>query len=88
MKWTIRYLLKTIDVGLVFERSDTFNQYAIDYVDSDYASDLDNRRTTTGYVFTLSRTPISWKSTLQSIFSLSTTEVEYMALTTVVKTAI
>jgi len=34
----------------------------------------------TGYVFTLSQAPISCRSTLQSIVSLSTTEVEYMAM--------
>ena len=39
----LQYLLKTIDVGLVFERGDTCNQYAIVYVDSDYAGDLDKR---------------------------------------------
>ena len=41
VKCIIRYLLKTVDVGLVFEQDDTCNQYVIDYVDSDYASDLD-----------------------------------------------
>ena len=29
VKWIIRYLLKILDVGLVFERDDTCNQYAI-----------------------------------------------------------
>ena len=43
VKWILQYLLKTIDVGLVFERGDTCNQYAIVYVDSDYAGDLDKR---------------------------------------------
>ena len=40
MKWIMLYLLKTIDVGLVFERDDPCNQYAAGYVDSGYASDL------------------------------------------------
>ena len=56
----IRYLLKTVNVGLVFERDDTCDQYAIGFVDSD--SELDKRQSTTGYVFTLSGAPISWKS--------------------------
>ena len=42
VKWVLRYLLKTIDVGLVFNRDDTCDQYAIGFVDSDCASDLDN----------------------------------------------
>ena len=43
VKWNLRHLLKTVDVGLVFEQDDTCNQYAIGYVDSDYAGDLDKR---------------------------------------------
>ncbi|KAL0286680.1 UNVERIFIED_CONTAM: Retrovirus-related Pol polyprotein from transposon TNT 1-94 [Sesamum angustifolium] len=53
----------------------------VGYVDSDYAGDLDDRRSTTGYVFTLGGGPIYWKSTVQSIVALFTTEVEYMAVT-------
>ena len=39
-------------------------QHVVGYCDSDYAGDLDKRRSTTGYVFTLARAPVSWKSTL------------------------
>ncbi|KAI4332243.1 hypothetical protein L6164_017167 [Bauhinia variegata] len=63
-------------------------QHIVGYCDSDYAGDLDKRRSTTGYVFTLAKAPISWKSTLQSIVALSTTEAEYMAITEAVKEAI
>ncbi|KAE8693888.1 putative pentatricopeptide repeat-containing protein [Hibiscus syriacus] len=58
------------------------------YVDSDYAGDLDNRRSTTGYVFTLGGGPICWKSTVQSIVALSTTEAEYMATAEAAKEAL
>ena len=40
------------------------------------------------FVFTLSGVPISWKSTLQTTVALSTTKVEYMALTEALKEAI
>ena len=53
VKWILRYLLKTVDVGLVFERHDTCNQYTISYVVSEYSGDLNKWRSTTGYVFTL-----------------------------------
>ena len=48
------------------------------YMDSDYAGDIDDRRFITRYMFTLAGGPIYWKSTVQSIVALSTTEAEYM----------
>ena len=88
MKWILQYLLKTVDVGLVFERDDRLGQCMIGYVDSDYAGDLDKRRSTTGYMFTFTRAPISWKSILQSTVTLSTTEAEYIAACDACKEAI
>jgi hypothetical protein len=41
------------------------------------AGDKDSRRSTTGYVFTIGGTTISWISKLQKVVSLSTTEAEY-----------
>ncbi|KAH9679091.1 protein kinase domain-containing protein [Citrus sinensis] len=76
VKWILRYIQKTVDVGLLFERDDTLGQGVIGYVDSDYAGDLDKRRSTTRYVFTFAGGPISWKSTLQSTVALSTTEAD------------
>ena len=63
MKWVLHYLLKTVDVGLVFERDDSSYQYVIGFVDSNCAGDLDKQQSKTVYVFTLSRAPVSWKST-------------------------
>ena len=88
VKWILRYIQKTLDVGLIFEKDDMVGQHVVGYCDSDYAGDLDKRRSTTGYVFTLAKTPVSWKSTLQSTVALSTTEAEYMAITEAVKEAI
>eukprot|EP00253_Pinus_taeda_P021795 PITA_21795 len=43
--------------------------------------DRDNRRRTTGYVFTVGGTAVSWVSKIQSVVALSTTEAEYVAAT-------
>ena len=59
-----------------------------EYVDSDYAGDLDKRRCTTGYVFILSQALASWCSILQTTITLSTMEIECMAMTEAVKKAI
>ena len=51
------------------------------FVDGDWAGDLDQRRSTSGYVFNLFGGVVSWISKKQSIVALSTIEVEYMAAT-------
>ena len=40
VKWILRYIQKTVNVGLLFERVDTLGQGVIRYVNSDYASNL------------------------------------------------
>eukprot|EP00253_Pinus_taeda_P021690 PITA_21690 len=50
--------------------------------------DLDKRRSTSGYVFTLAGGAISWMLKLQNIFALSTTEAEYIAASHACKEAI
>ena len=50
-------------------------------VDADSARNVDIRRSTTGYVYTLGGTVVSWGSQLQKIIALSTTEAEYVIIT-------
>jgi len=45
-----------------------------DYIDADYAGDLDQRRSMTGYVFTVAECVISWKTELQDTIALLTIE--------------
>ena len=88
VKWILRYIQKTLDVGLIFKKDDMVGQHVVGYCDLDYVGDLDKCRSTTGYVFTLVKAPVSWKSTLQSTVALSTTEAEYIAIIEAVKKAI
>ena len=50
-------------------------------VDADSAGNVDIRRSTIGYVYTLEGTAVSWGSQLHKIVTLSTTEAEYVAIT-------
>ena len=52
------------DVGLVYDKSSNTGDSVTGYVDSDYAGDINKRRSLTGYIFTLSGSAISWKATL------------------------
>ena len=55
------------------------------YVDADNGGDVDSRKSTTGYVYTLGGTAISWVSKLQKIVALSSCEAEYVAVTEATK---
>ena len=85
--WTLRYLKGTSESGILFGRNDGVTSKIIGYVDSDFASDLDKRRPTTGFMFTLCGGAVSWKASLQPVVALSTTEAEYIALAEAVKEA-
>jgi len=87
VRWILRYIKSTVDVGLIFEKDVRGKHECTCYVESDYVRDLDKCRSTTGYVFTLSQVPMSWRYTLLSTVTLSTTEAEYMTLTEAVKEA-
>jgi len=78
VKWVLQYLRGTARLGLVFQRLKTKKpRVQQDYADANYAGDLDQQRSTTGYVFTVAECVISWKIELQDTVSLS--EAEYMA---------
>ncbi|GJU01349.1 RNA-directed DNA polymerase, eukaryota [Tanacetum coccineum] len=50
------------------------------FSDSDYEGCLDSGKSTTGYVFIVGGTAVSWMSRIQKCVSMSTTEAEYMAI--------
>ncbi|KAJ4705025.1 Retrovirus-related Pol polyprotein from transposon TNT 1-94 [Melia azedarach] len=79
-------VVSTFDVGLIYG-GDT-QCLVTRFSDSDYAGDVNSRRSMTGYVFTLGSSVVSWKATLQPTVTFSTTEVEYMALTEATKEGI
>lgn len=75
----IAYVCGTVDVGLSFRKRMNVPEL-IGYVDPDFDNDRDTRKSNTAYFFTVGNNCISWKSQLQPLFSLSTTESEYLAI--------
>ena len=78
----LRYIKGTTDHKLTFRKSSNGPEL-IGHSDSDWASSKDDRKSTTGYCFTLnSNGPVlAWKSRKQPTVALSSCEAEYMALT-------
>lgn len=85
VKRIMRYLKGTIDFKLTYSKKDVGLR---GYCDADWAGDEDDRRSTTGYVFTMQGAPISWNSKKQPTVALSTTESEYMAMASAAQEAL
>lgn len=79
VKRIMRYLKGTINYCINYRLG---GDGLIGFSDADWASDVDKRRSCTGYVFLLGDGAISWASTRQVTVALSSTEAEYMALST------
>ena len=72
----MRYLIGISDTCLCFALRDLKLK---GFVDADLVGDIDSRKSTTGFVFILVGTAISWGSNLQKVVALSTIEDEYVA---------
>jgi hypothetical protein len=53
------------------------------FVDSDYASDRNDRKSVSGYIVTIGGCIVAWQSKKQTGITLSTTEAEFVAMSTV-----
>ena len=78
-KRVLRYLKGTLDFGIFYKKGG--NNELVAFTNSDYAGDLRDRKSTSGYVFLLSSGTISWQSKKQLVVSLSTTEAEFIDAT-------
>ena len=78
VKRIFRYLKGTLNHGLFYSRNESTE--CVGFSDSDWGGDLDDRKSTSGYLFQLGGTAISWRSKKQTCVALSTAEAEYMAL--------
>lgn len=76
-KRILRYVQGTREFGIQYKRGG--EPSLVGFVDSDYAGDEDDRKSTSGYAFMWCGGAVSWASKKQPIVTLSTTEAEYVA---------
>nr|GEW89395.1 hypothetical protein [Tanacetum cinerariifolium] len=79
VKNSLKYLGNTKDMFLVYGDDIKRELRVSCYTDVGYLTDADNLKSQTRYAFILKRGVFDWKSTKQSIFKTSSTEVEYIA---------
>lgn len=78
VKQILRYVRGTSGYGCCYRRT-MEEAELVGYSDSDLAGDVNDRKSTTGVVFFLNGSPITWTSQKQKVVALSSCEAEYMA---------
>jgi hypothetical protein len=81
-KYLLRYLKGSIDLGITYSAGieGIGHLTPITYLDASYVSDLDDSKSTTGYVIMLNGGAVSYHACKQGNVSLSSAEAEYVAL--------
>ncbi|XP_073138583.1 secreted RxLR effector protein 161-like [Henckelia pumila] len=79
INWLLKYLKGSSKLKLKYSKLPTYLCEVVGYCDLDYASDLDKRRSISSYVFTVDGNVVIWKSNLQNVLALSTTEAGYIS---------
>ncbi len=74
----VGYIKNTIDYGLTYSQDADLTPMA--YVDADYGGCRNTRRSTSGFVFTITGGAVTWSSKRQVTVALSTVEAEYVAM--------
>jgi hypothetical protein len=82
----LKYLKGTSSLGLLYRNNAPAE--ITGYSDADWAGDVGDRKSTSGYAFLLRGAAISWKSNKQTCVALLTAEAEYVALSTAAQEAV
>ena len=72
------YIHGTTDLGLFYPRNES--PILVGFTNAGYLSDPSKAKSQTCYLFVLGNTPISWKSTKQTLTATSSDHVELIAL--------
>ncbi|KAL4183531.1 hypothetical protein AMTRI_Chr11g155550 [Amborella trichopoda] len=86
VKWILRYIRATSNYGIWYKPVPNFQ--LVGFTDNDWAGFVDDRKSTSGYVFNLGSGVASWSSKKQATTALSSSEAEYIATTTTVCQAV
>ena len=81
VKHLLRYIAGTLNFGVSYERG-AGTPKLLGYSDADLAGDVDDRKSTTGMIYFLGQSPISWQSQKQRVVATSSCESEYIAAAT------
>ncbi|GMI69275.1 hypothetical protein HRI_000596800 [Hibiscus trionum] len=79
VKRIVRYLKGTIEHGLFFSNNSLTNDL-VGYTDSDWGTNVDDKRSTGGHCLFFGGNLVSWCSKKQSVVSRSSTEAEFRSL--------
>jgi len=79
VKHILRYLKVTASYGCKYVRGTDLKPKLTGFSDSDFAGDVEDRKSTTGVIFFLGNNLITWVSQKQKIVTLSSCEAEYVA---------
>ena len=82
LKQVLRYVRQSLDLKLVFRRAGKNKEVIEGFTDADFAGDKIDRKSTTGYVFKIFGSVVSWSSRKQKRVADSSCEAEFVALHT------
>ena len=85
VKHILKYLRRTKDYILMYDGDELI---PVGYIDSDFMSDKDSRKSTSGHLFTLGGSAVSWMSIKMKYITDSTIEAEYVAACEAIKESV
>jgi len=80
VKHILRYLKGTLGYGYKYDKGAELKPILVGYSDSDFAGDVEDRKSTTGIGYFLGSSLVTWASQKQRIVALSSCEAEYVAV--------
>ncbi|KAK9675902.1 hypothetical protein RND81_11G040000 [Saponaria officinalis] len=82
-KRILRYVASNVEFGIWYSKKSSLK--LIGFMDSDWAGSLDDRKSTSGNIFSLGSGAVTWSSKKQETVALSSSEAEYTAATSAVR---